>query len=209
MPGSAEAGLFLTPQVRVLQAHENGANEVIEWRLVSGALANNDPQRRPLTWRVGEPVRFSFRWAQNAPRVPITGGQANRLEVRDRTVTFRYNDPWALITLITQNRPRSSEWTPGPGRPPHVLAFEVPTAMADGSPSEEPPARFFVDLALRAAPGGQGERLGFLGLPRTAPSAGLLGPERTQRPTPAAQRPAAPAMPNAARAARPAGRPPG
>jgi type VI secretion system protein ImpL len=209
LPGSAEAGLFLTPQFRVLQAHENGANEVIEWRLFSGDLANNDPQRRPLTWRVGEPMRFSFRWAQNAPHVPITGGQVHRLEVRDRTVTFRYNDPWALITLITQNRPRSSEWTPGPGRPPHVLAFEVPTAMADGSPSEEPPARFFVDLALRAAPGGQGERLGFLGLPRTAPSAGLLGPERTQRPTPAAQRPAAPATPNAAGAARPAGRPPG
>ncbi|MCA3364254.1 MAG: hypothetical protein INF79_01395 [Roseomonas sp.] len=210
LPGNAEAGLFLTPQFRVLQARENGANEVIEWRLVSGDSASNDPQRRPLTWRVGEPMRFSFRWAQNAPRVPITGAQAHRLEVRERTVTFRYNDPWALITLITQNRPRASEWTPGPGRPPHVLAFEVPTAMADGSPSEEPPARFFVDLALRAAPGGQGERLGLPDLPRAAPSASLLGPERTQRASPAAaQRPAVPVTPSAAGAARPAGRPPG
>ncbi len=209
LPGSPEAGLHLTPQFRVLQARESGANEVIEWRLVSGDVPNNDLQRRPLTWRLGDPIRFSFRWAQNAPRVPVPGGQAHRIEVRDRIATFRYNDPWALVTLIAQNRPRNTEWTPGPGRPPHVLAFEIPMALADGSPSEEVPTRFFVDLALRAAPGPQGERLSLSDIPRTAPSASLLGPERAQPASAAAPRPAAPATPRAAGNARPAGRPPG
>lgn len=217
LPGNAEAALYITPQFRVLQARENGGHEVIEWVIVAGDVASNDPQRRPLVWRVGEPLRFSFRWAQNAPRVPVGGGTAPRVEVRDRTATVAYADPWALVTALRQQRPRSSDWTPGPGRQPHVLAFEILTSLADGTASTEPPARLFVDIALRAAPGAQGDRLAFPDLPRIAPPADLLLPEAVAPPPPPPQRPAQrppsplrpSAAPSPAAGARPAGRPPG
>ena len=213
LPGNAEAALYITPQFRVLQARENGGHEVIEWLIVAGDVASNDPQRRPLVWRVGEQLRFSFRWAQNAPRTPVGGGTAPRVEVRDRTATVAYADPWALVTALRQHRPRNSDWAPGPGRQPHVLAFEILTSLADGTASNDPPARLFVDVALRAAAGAQGDRLAFPELPRSAPASDLLLPEPAQPAPRPAQRPPSPLRPAAApppaAGARPAGRPPG
>jgi len=209
LPGNAEPALFITPQFRVLQTRETGGHEVIEWLIAAGDVASNDPQRRQLVWRLGDPLRFSFRWAQNAPSVPVGGGNAPRVEVRDRTATFSYTDPWALVTALRQHRPRNSDWAPGPGRQPHVMAFEIQTGMADGTASGEPPARLFIDIALRAAPGAQGDRLAFPDLPRSVPSADLLAPTAprpVQRP-PSSLRP--PAAPTPAAGARPAGRPPG
>jgi type VI secretion system protein ImpL len=172
---TAEAGATIEPHFRTLTNHERGGEEIIQWQLsVRDDVIDQTMTGKTLTWHPRDPITVSFRWASNAPRVPVGILGRGQIQLSGRTVSITYDNIWSLIALLQQHRPRPGEWRPGPGRPPEVIAFDIPTGRADGKPGTETAARVFIDLAIRALPGPDGkvsgERLGIPDFPLRAPA---------------------------------------
>ena len=205
--GATEPGLLLEPRFRALPSRENADEEVIEERLTVAGVASDDVKHRPLIWHTSDPISVSFRWALNAQHLPVTISNAIHPSVNGGTVTASYDHPWALVTLVRQHRASPAEWLADPGQASQMLAFEIPMTRANGKPSDDPPARLFIDLAIRQPPLPAGaaaapaaERLPLPDFPAEAPPffavrsgvGGFQSPSqgRSRRPTHLAEAPA-------------------
>lgn len=94
---------------------DKGGDQIIEWRLDIGrqSLTLEDYLRRgiPLraTWQVGDRVRLTLRWARNSNVKPasipaLPPFKHAIVDMANRTVTYSFNDPWALIRMLVLHK---------------------------------------------------------------------------------------------------------
>ena len=82
-----------------------GQEQVIEGSLgtpVSRALARGTA--REFVWNNGQPVLARFRWAINAPSIPMTGGRCVP-QPGGNIANFRVDGDWALFRLLRRHAP--------------------------------------------------------------------------------------------------------
>lgn len=139
------AGLDLAVEFRANQESEAEGNKIIDWTLSVGpqTLRLRDAAR-PLRWEPGQPVVLTLRLARDVPWLPRAEPGA---AVDDRSVSYRFEDPWALLSLLASHR------EPDAGRSDaraQLLRFEFPLVSTEpGRP--EARARVYLRLSLSAA----------------------------------------------------------
>lgn len=145
-------GLDVAVEFRMNTGAEAGASKIIDWSLGIGTLtARPGDAPRTLRWEPGMPVQLSLRLARDAAVVPKSEAGRPDMRVADRTVTFRFDDPWALFSFI--NAYRDGE-TPGDDGRGQLLRFEFPLAPSVAAPLAAPDTRARVFVRLRvSAPG--------------------------------------------------------
>lgn len=156
-------GLDVTAQFRVNGGAELEGNQIIDWNLAIGdSTVRLGQPVRALRWQPGMPVVLSLRLARDGLATPKPEPGRPYLSVAERTVTFRFDDPWALFSLIDACRAGTGDGdggnpadamadiTAGDGRAP-LLRLEFPV-MNGGAPGQGPAtlarARVFVRLTI-------------------------------------------------------------
>ncbi|HYJ88199.1 MAG TPA: hypothetical protein VEW46_19195, partial [Pyrinomonadaceae bacterium] len=54
-------------------------------------------------WVFGDPIRLTLRWANNSPRLPVSGVSPTLVRAKDRSAFFEYNDRWSLFTFLIRH----------------------------------------------------------------------------------------------------------
>ena len=153
---SQPAALDLSIDFRVNRLAEQRANAIIEWTLSVGpaTLRQGEPARA-LRWEPGMPVMLGLRLARDGVLAPDPGAHASRpnMSVAERTVNFRFNDPWALVTFVQTFR--VADPAGDDGRAP-LLRVEFPVVAAGTAVPPAAPSTVQVFLRARVrAPGKQ------------------------------------------------------
>lgn len=153
---SQPAALELSIDFRVNRSAEQRANAIIDWSVSVGpaTLRQGDPARA-LRWEPGMPVALVLRLARDGSLAPDAGADARRpnMTVVERTVSFRFDDPWALFSFVQTFR--VADPAGDDGRAP-LLRVEFPVVAA--GTAVPPGMHSSVQLFLRArvrAPGKQ------------------------------------------------------
>lgn len=156
VPGedSSAGGWDLAVEFRAHPQGELEGNKVIDWSVDVGSqhLGWRD-QARPLRWEPGQPVTLNWRFAKDGPAQPRPDERQPALRVEQRSVSLRYADHWALLSLLTRHRE-----TDASGRPDarsQLLRVEIPLTLqpdAPGAAPTEAKARLYLRLTL-SAPG--------------------------------------------------------
>lgn len=131
-----------------------GGNQIIEWGLEFGGdqwLSSREP-KRSVVWSTGMPARLFVRFARNAPSLPAADPQG-RYRVDGHMATWEANDPWALLSLMTQLTPDRGRLAELPDRRGHPLELNLelqrnPEAASGASTSNQ--AHLFLRLGLNA-----------------------------------------------------------
>lgn len=144
------AGYDLTVEFRANAVDESEGSKIIDWALTSGAqtLRARDPAKS-LFWEPGQALSLSLRVAKDSPLAPKPDARQTDMSVDDRTVTYRFTDPWALFSFITSHRePDRAARTDVRTQ---LLRFEFPMTgpVEEGKPgTQESLARVFIRLGL-------------------------------------------------------------
>lgn len=119
-------GMDVSVDFRANAAAEVDGNKIIDWALTIGAqtLRQRDAPR-PLRWEPGMPVALTLRVAQDGPVAPKAEPGHPGMSVEDRTVSYRFNDPWALLSLVAAYRDTDA---PASAARSQLLRFEFPMA---------------------------------------------------------------------------------
>jgi len=138
-------------EFRVNTGAEAGAGNIIDWSLGVGPLtARAGETARALRWEPGMPVQLSLRLARDAAVAPKAEPGRPDLSVSGRTVTFRFDDPWALFSFVNAYRDTDGAGDDGRGQ---LLRFDFPLAGSAAVPAApDTRARVFVRLRV-SAPG--------------------------------------------------------
>lgn len=152
----AAPGYDVGVEFRVNTAAEIEGSQIIDWSLEIGdqVLRLADPPRT-LHWEYGMPVALVLRIAKNSPLAARADAQQPALLTDGQTVSYRFTDPWALLTLAQRQRdPESSQRQDGRSQ---LLKFEFPvTAAAAGDAALTPTGgRARVFLRISASAGGK------------------------------------------------------
>ena len=147
---NATPGYDVSIEFRANQVNEVDGNKIIEWRLAIGTqvLRHRDPVR-PLRWEPGRDIELSMRMAKDIPTQALPDLQQPWMEADDKLVSYRFSDPWSLLSFIAKHR----EPTPGAQKDnrSQLLRFEFPVltkgAMAQQMPVESR-AKVFVKLGI-------------------------------------------------------------
>jgi len=144
------AGLDLNVEFRANRGAEIDGNTIIDWILSVGpqTLRQRDPARA-LRWEPGMPIVFSLRVAQDGPVIPKVDPGRPGMSVEERTVHYRFDDPWALLTFIGAQRD-----TDAADARSQLLRFEFPQAISSdalGQAARQSRARVFLRLTVSAA----------------------------------------------------------
>lgn len=144
-------GLDVAVEFRVNTGAEAGAGNIIDWSLGVGPLtARPGETARALRWEPGMPVQLSLRLARDAAVAPKAEPGRPDLSVSGRTVTFRFDDPWALFSFVNAYRDADGAGDDGRGQ---LLRFDFPLAGSAAVPAApDTRARVFVRLRV-SAPG--------------------------------------------------------
>ncbi len=165
---------------RVNRAADVGSNQIIEWALDLGSkrFLISDVKLDG-TWRFGDPVRVSLRWAKDSPATPVTGPDAGMRIENERTVVWEYDNAWSMLRLLERHRGQAGDFARGVDTTPHTLRFAVPTSTvkwvdpdAVQRNEEVSETKVFIWLGLTTTPK-EGERVKHLQMPtfpRRAPS---------------------------------------
>lgn len=147
------AGMDLMVEFRANSAAEIHGNKIIDWVLTVGSqtLHQRDPAR-PLRWEPGLPIALSVRVARDGPVLPKAEPGRAGMSVENVTVTYRFNDPWALFTFIGLHREQDAPV--GTDARSQLLRFEFPVVSSSEraliSPKEAR-AKVFVRIHVSAA----------------------------------------------------------
>ncbi len=167
---------FLQPSFRVNRDAEEGANQVIDWQLETplGKVTNWDSKTKSIKWRLGDPIKFTFRWAKDAPFLPITVRRPWG-ELEDRTVTYSFQNLWSLATVLMQFAAVEEDFQMAGIRAANTLKFESKTREWSEEKAKKElylpksgKARFFVRLGVKNP--GSKESIEFPDLPEKAPA---------------------------------------
>jgi type VI secretion system protein ImpL len=142
---AAPAGLDVMVKFRAQTQGEQDGNKIIDWSISIGeqTLSLRDAPRA-LRWRVGQPVRISLRFANDAPIVPRADADNPYLEVSRKNATFRFDGPWALLDMMQLLR--SAELSDSRSS---MLRLDVPVQTDERDPtSRARPVRVFIGLTL-------------------------------------------------------------
>lgn len=147
------SGMDLMVQFRANPSAEIHGNKIIDWTLTVGnqTLQQRDPAR-PLRWEPGSPIAFSLRVARNGPVIPKVEPGLAGMSVEGLTVTYRFDDPWALLTFIGMHR--EVDAPAGTDARSQLLRFEFPVAANSENPRlapKEARAKVFVRVLVSAA----------------------------------------------------------
>ena len=150
---SQVAGLDVTVEFRANQNAEIEGNKIIDWSLTVGSqtLRQRDAPRA-LRWEPGAPLVFAVRLARDGPVTPKAEPGNAQMVVDDRSVAYRFEDPWALMSFIAQHR--EMDVPAGTDARSQLLRFEFPITTANENPRlppKESRARVFVRLAVSPA----------------------------------------------------------
>lgn len=147
---NATPGYDVSIEFRVNQANEVDGNKIIEWRFAIGTqvLRQRDPVR-PLRWEPGKDIELSMRIAKDSPTQAMPDLLQPWMAVDDKVVSYRFSDPWALLSFIAAHRePTSSTQRDNRSQ---LLRFEFPVSTKGGSPQQMPVesrAKVFVKLGI-------------------------------------------------------------
>jgi len=148
------AGLDVAVEFRANTAAEVDGNKIIDWALtVGGQTLHQRDAARPLRWEPGMPVALTLRVAQDGAVLPQAEAGHPGMTVDDRTVSYRFDDPWALLSLVSAYREADG---PAAGARSQLLKLEFPmTATGDGArtaiATRDGRARVYVRLSVSAA----------------------------------------------------------
>jgi type VI secretion system protein ImpL len=152
----ATPGFDLSVDFRANTTAEIEGNKIIDWSFEVGdqVLRLRDAPRT-LRWEYGMPVALVLRVAKDSPLVPRADAQQPALLTDGQTVTFRFADPWALLTLA--QRQREGESLQRPDGRSQLLKFEFPLAAQSAGDTAQMPAggRARVFLRIAASPAGK------------------------------------------------------
>ncbi|WP_229212117.1 type VI secretion system protein [Duganella sp. BJB475] len=146
------AGLDVMVEFRANTAVESEGNKIIDWSLaIGGQTVHQRDAPRPLRWEPGLPVVLTLRVAQDGPVVPKAEAGHPGMTVDERTVSYRFDDPWALFSLVSAYR--EAEAAPASGARSQLLKFEFPmSAVGDGRiATRDSRAKVYVRLTVSAA----------------------------------------------------------
>ena len=178
---SQAGGLDVAVEFRANAGAERGANKLIDWTLAVGpATLRLGEAAHPLRWEPGMKVTLSLRLARDGGALPAFEPGRPGLAVADRTVSFGFDDPWALFSFVSAYREPDS---PGDdGRTP-LLCFPfrlVPAPGAAAVPDSD--ARVYLRLRV-SAPGKLAPLAWPSGVPASLPLT-LDAPKTAYEPTP-------------------------
>ena len=148
------AGYDMGVEFRSNITAELEGSKIIDWTLEVGeqTLKLRDVSRT-LTWKLGTPVTLILRIAKDSPLIADSDSQQHAMETDGQTVTYRYTNPWALLTFI--QRHRDPEGTPRQEGRSQLLKFEFPLRprkLTDvGLISPDGKARVYLRLTLTPA----------------------------------------------------------
>lgn len=114
----APEGITVRTLWRTSREKENGADQIAEWRLAGPKQASSYPggNQNDLHWRSGDNLSFSLRWAANSLWRPLPGlTQAGMTQNAD-SARWRWQGPWALLRMISQQREGGAQTQPLPLR---------------------------------------------------------------------------------------------
>lgn len=164
-------GMDIAVEFRANSASEIDGNKIIDWSLSVGSqtLRSRDAVR-PLRWEPGLPIVLTMRVARDGPVIPVAEVIQSAMTVEDRTVTYRFDDQWALLSFISMHR--DSESSAGTDARSQLLRFEFPLITNSASPGAQPRAsRARVYVRLAVSPAGKRTPLAWPGaFPVRAPS---------------------------------------
>lgn len=144
------AGFDVAVEFRANSAAESEGNKIIDWSMTIGSqtLRQRDPAR-PLRWEPGIPVTLSLRFARDGPVAPVAEAGHPGMTVDERTVSYRFDDPWALLSFISSYRQNE---TSAAARS-QLLKFEFPLNEIgqNGILARAARARLFVRMTISPA----------------------------------------------------------
>ena len=121
----AIAGYDLSVDFRSNMTAEIEGSKIIDWTLEVGdqTLRLRDAPQ-PLLWKYGTPISLVLRIAKDSPLIASNDPQQNAMETDGQTITYRYSDPWALMTFMQSHRDADS--SPRQDGRSQQLKFEFP-----------------------------------------------------------------------------------
>lgn len=170
--GGTPATLDLWPEFRINRSHELGGDQIIEWRIDTGGAAQAGPAATapgpaptlPLSWRLGDPLALTLRWAKDSALAPTPDPLHDpAMLANGKSARWNYGGAWALLHLLSEHPAPAAEMSGRDSARPHALRFEVPTRHADGHPG----ARAVVYARLGLSLHGKNERLALVSFPAT------------------------------------------
>lgn len=153
-PG-ALAGYDLNVDFRANTSDEKEGGRIIDWSISSGSqtLRWRD-SGKSLYWEPGMPITLSLRIAKDSPLKPKLEAKQAEMSVDDKTVTYRYNDPWALFSILAVHR--EMDRNPRADGRAQLLRFEFPLlAQSDDGKSLGPETQARVFIRLGVSPAGK------------------------------------------------------
>jgi type VI secretion system protein ImpL len=115
-------------EFRTNQESEAGGNRIIDWEMDVGSQRfRYQGERSQGFWRFGDPVKFILRWAKDSSIRPFTAMAQKKVAVDDRSVTFDYRGPWALLELLRAHATQPGDFLRFRRVRPNTLKFEVQT----------------------------------------------------------------------------------
>ncbi len=146
----AVAGYDMAVDFRTNQSAEIEGNNVIDWTLEVGSqtLKLRDAPR-PLRWEPGTPITLTLRLAKDAPVNAVNDAQQLHMSADGKTVSYRFNDAWALLRMIQRQRePDPAGRADGRSQ---LLRMEFPLSVASDNPRLNPKevrARVYMRVSL-------------------------------------------------------------
>lgn len=162
----------LWPEFRVNRGREKGADQIIEWSIETGLPQQNPLSKvNPLSWRLGDPMAMSLRWAKDSDISPAPDlTRFPNMQINAKKAIFQYAGSWALLHLMKDKTVGVSELIIKETLQPQVLRFIVPTRYSSGLPFGDAIVFGRLGIAIHGKP----ERLSVPAFPNT--SAPLLLP---------------------------------
>ncbi|WP_226929298.1 type VI secretion system protein [Janthinobacterium aquaticum] len=146
-------GLDVSVEFRANTTAEIDGNKIIDWSLgIGGQTLRQRDTPRPLRWEPGMPVTLTLRVAQDGPVIPKAEAGHPGMSVEERTVSYRFTDPWSLLSFAGAYRDNDAAASAARSQ---LLRFEFPmTAVGDGARigTRDTRARVYVRLSV-SAPG--------------------------------------------------------
>ena len=157
-------------EFRVNRAREIDADQIIGWDFeVEQQRIGYWSEVRTGQWGLGDPVRFTLRWAKDGPRAPQAGALGPSGSFESRAVIFEDSSPWALLRFVQANRASEAELAELEDVP-HVLKFEVPTVPVTPAGEPGPASQWKNAIAfIRVTLTPPGEKQEPVALPETFP----------------------------------------